>query len=312
MQKAPPVRATVVICTRNRADSLCRTLESLAAMAPTDAPWELLIVDNGSSDRTPEVVQSFADRLPIRRIYEAKAGLSNARNAGVEGAVGAYLLWTDDDVLVDRDWLNAYLAAFDHWPEAAVFGGKTRPQFEEPKADWMVKAISPLRDLLAIRDFGDAPVPLDRTVIPYGLNYAIRAKEQRAHPYDPELGVAPGRRIGGEETAVISAILETAAGYWLPDALIIHLIPRERQTRAYVRHYYEARGEAMARWPATDTSPTLAGIPRWRWRRLWVAGLGYAVLSLAPGQGWVNRLIDYSIQRGWIRETRKRLAGGTP
>ena len=192
------MRATVILCTRNRAASLARTLESAAAMPPAAEPWELLVVDNGSTDDTPAVIASFAGRLPVRRVFQPLAGLSNARNAGVAEARGDYLLWTDDDVLIDAGWLAAYLAAFDRWPDAALFGGWTAPSFEPPVANWLIDNQRLLGDLLAVRQFGDRPVPLTDAVVPFGLNYAVRSAEQRRHPYDPDLGVAPGRRTGGE------------------------------------------------------------------------------------------------------------------
>ena len=74
---------TVAICTWNRAGLLARTLERLVAMESPVAPWEVLVVDNGSTDDTPRVLDRFASRLPLRRLLEPALGLSNARNAAV-------------------------------------------------------------------------------------------------------------------------------------------------------------------------------------------------------------------------------------
>src|SRR5689334_13047707 len=107
------LKATILICTWNRADSLRRTLESLVAMQPpAPGSWEVLVVNNNSSDDTDATVDGFRDRLPIRRITERAQGLSNARNAGARAAQGEYLVWTDDDVIVDRSWLTKYVEAF--------------------------------------------------------------------------------------------------------------------------------------------------------------------------------------------------------
>lgn len=305
------MRATVILCTRNRAASLARTLESAAGMAPVTEAWEMLVVDNGSTDETAAVIASFAGRLPVRRVVQPLAGLSNARNAGLAEARGDYMLWTDDDVLIDAGWLAAYIAAFARWPDAALFGGWTEPLFEPPGPDWLTHNQPLLADLLAIRQFGDSPVPLTDAIVPFGLNYAIRSAEQRRHPYDVDLGVAPGRRTGGEETAVITAIRqEGGGGWWLPDARILHLIPPERQTRDYVRAYYTARGLSMARWNVADPSPTLFGLPRWRLRRLVGAALRYHALSWRRDARWLPALIEASIQRGWIAGTRVRRGGG--
>jgi len=104
---------SVVVCTRNRADQLGEFLQSAAGLTvPPGLAWELIIVDNGSSDHTAEVVESFASQIPVRCVREDKAGLSNARNRGVDEAKGDYICWTDDDVKLDPKWLSAYVAAF--------------------------------------------------------------------------------------------------------------------------------------------------------------------------------------------------------
>jgi glycosyltransferase involved in cell wall biosynthesis len=235
--------ATVIICTRDRHASLARTLESLVtAAARVTEPWELLVVDNGSTDATPDTIAGFSGRLPIRRVDQPVAGLSNARNAGVRESRGDFVLWTDDDVLVDENWLAAYFTAFRRHPDVAVFGGRSEPVYEEPVQEWFRANQPHLQSLLAIRDEPSwVEITADR--VPYGLNYAIRGQEQRAHTYDPELGVAPGRRRGGEEVALIRAILASGQrGRWVWDATVFHLIPAARQRRAYIRQFYTANG----------------------------------------------------------------------
>src|SRR5579885_409501 len=129
---------TVAICTYNRAESLRRTLESLCAMRiPEDVDWELVVVNNNSTDHTDAVIASFADRLPSKRAWEPQQGHSPARNHAVDVANGDYILWTDDDVVVDREWLAGYAEAFRRWPQAAVFGGPISPEYEEPMVRWV-------------------------------------------------------------------------------------------------------------------------------------------------------------------------------
>ena len=78
---------SVVICTRNRASALCRALGSLAVCAvPAQLSWQVLVVDNGSSDNTAAVADGFRDRLPMRLVHEPVAGLSQARNRGQSGS----------------------------------------------------------------------------------------------------------------------------------------------------------------------------------------------------------------------------------
>ena len=204
--------------------------------------WELLVVDNGSSDDTRQVIQSFADQLPVRAISQPIPGLSNARNAGVRESRGDFVLWTDDDVLVEEMWLRNWFRAFREYPDTIVFGGRSIPVYEEPVQGWFKAQEDELRYLLAIRYAPDKSEIIEPE-LPFGLNYAVRGIEQRGNFYDPELGVAPGRRRGGEEVDVIRRLLRTGGrGSWVWDAVVYHLISPERQTEDYIRNYYTSAG----------------------------------------------------------------------
>lgn len=234
---------SVVICTRNRANQLSNVLNSIVALkVPPDLDWELLIVDNGSKDNTYEVVTSYASKLPVRCVREETPGLSNARNKGVAEAKGQYICWTDDDVELDQNWLNAYFEAFKKHPDGAVFGGKIIPKFLPPTPEWVeqYKHEWPLDGPFAYRDLGAEEVELTFKgwKTPYGANYAVRLKEQREHLYHPDLGVSPTHKRVGEETEVIYQILKTSKGYWVPNSRVNHIIPQVRQSLKYVYEYF--------------------------------------------------------------------------
>jgi glycosyltransferase involved in cell wall biosynthesis len=218
-------------------------------LVPETMRWEMVIVDNGSTDDTPAVVEKFKESLPIKRVFEPNPGLSNARNAGVAAAQGDYILWTDDDVEVEPGWLNAYVTAFERFPDAAVFGGRIIPRLEPPTPAWFEANLEMLSGILAVRNLGEEYLPLSRTGdrIPFGANYAIRSREQKKFLYDPRLGVAPGRRLLGEEVAVMEDILASgSSSYWVPDSKVFHIISPARQTEEYVRDYYVGGGQTVA------------------------------------------------------------------
>jgi glycosyltransferase involved in cell wall biosynthesis len=237
---------SIVICTRDRCRQLANVLTTLVDMDQAPLDWELIIVDNGSSDDTRKVAESFADRLPIRWVWEPVAGLSNARNKAVQEARGDYICWTDDDVMVGRGWLAAYQHAFQQQPDGAVFGGRIEPKFDGKPPAWLLQNRDVMAHVLAERDFGPVPVPLSLDKLPYGANFAVRRREMKGLKFDPALGVAPGVNRLGEETSVIRAILQSAPGYWVPNAKVCHIIPQARQTLAYVERYNIAAGETWA------------------------------------------------------------------
>jgi glycosyltransferase involved in cell wall biosynthesis len=300
---------TVGICTFNRAESLRRTLDSLVAMElPSNSAWEIVIVNNNSSDHTDDVISVYVGRLPVRREFEPRPGKSNALNRAIDVAKGDYILWTDDDVVVDTGWLVAYVDAFRRWPDAAVFGGRITPRYEHPAEKWVVESEAVLEGPYGIRNFGDRVHPLsaeDKDHYPFGANWAIRAREQRAFRYDPELGPVANRYRTHEEEDLIHRVLKSGAtGYWLPNAMVEHCVSRKMQTVRHIAAYYESWGETLAFRNAavTATKSFLFGIPCRIWPRLLVWGVLYRICRfVSPAPVWVRYLEAYSWNKGMRR-----------
>ncbi len=287
---------SVVMCTRNRAASLEYVLDSICKMTiPPGQRWEMVVVDNGSTDATPSVIENFKNRLPIRGVFEPAPGLSNARNRGVAAALGDYILWTDDDVEVDAGWLAGYASAIARFPDAVLFGGRIIPRLEPPSPVWFKENVTLLADILALRDLGDDGLPLSEegNRLPYGANYAIRTAEQRQYLYDPELGVSPGTRRVGEETKVIKAILAAGhRGYWAAEATVFHIIPNARQTEKYIRDYFGGQGQThVFRMLSKGKRTRSQAIFHHGSRLLANVVLFYAYKAFLPPRHWLRRLM---------------------
>lgn len=252
LEKVEDVDISMIICTRNRASQLASVLDSACRLIiPPGLNWEFIVVDNGSSDGTGNIVSKYTDRLPIRCVREVNPGLSNARNCGVKEAQGKYICWTDDDVIIDPSWISAYAEAFKRHPEAAIFGGNIFPVLEKPTPDWFEKARyeAPLTSLMAYRNISEYIIPFNfaKGRIPWGANFAIRTLEQKRFQYNPELGVSPAHKRVGEETDVIYRIFkEGATGWWVPGSIVNHIIPVKRQTLRYLYDYSFLAGETFS------------------------------------------------------------------
>lgn len=306
---ASPLRITVAICTWNRSDLLQQTLQEMTTLAiPAGVAWELLVVNNNCTDATDQVIAAFSDRLPIRRLFQPLPGLSNARNLAAQEASGEYVVWTDDDVLVAPDWLAEYRRAFERWPEATVFGGPVSPWFPNAPPAWLESAWPLIANAYAAVDYGDVALPLTLERVPFGANMAMRADCQRAHRFDPDLGVRPGSRMGGEETDVVRRVLaDGGSGWWVPMARVRHYIPLGRQTRKYLRGWYYAYGLYLGRQGDEPTTTHLFGRPRWLWAQAVLGELRYQVRRhLRPPTVWIDDLIVASRARGQLTGYKRR------
>ena len=129
------VRLSLIIATYNRADYLPRTLNSLTNQSLGSELFEIIVVNNNSTDHTAEVCRSFAEAQPelnFTMVTEIRQGLSHARNCGINHAKGDYFAIIDDDELVNRDFLKSYYDFFGMYPTAAACGGVVTPLYEFP------------------------------------------------------------------------------------------------------------------------------------------------------------------------------------
>lgn len=298
------MHVTVAICTWNRAGLLRRTLERMTTLAPTRASWQLLVVNNASTDETDRVLEEFGPRLPLRRVWHPIPGLSNARNAATAAAEGDYLVWTDDDVLVDPGWLRAYEEAFAERPKAGFFGGPVRPWFEGTPPAWLTDAWEFVSTAYAARELGEEPFAFTHEIVPYGANYAVRLEVQRRHAYDPTLGRVGTGTLSGEEVGVLRAILrEGGSGWWVPRARVEHFIPAARQTVDFIRKYYAGIGEQAARGDLLSPEVTWMGRPRWVWRQAVQRELSWRWRRAAgkPAAVWAPELVAAAMAQGRLR-----------
>jgi len=274
---------TVAICTWNRAALLAQTLEQLVRLTiPRGVEWELLVVDNNSTDATPSVLAGFRDRLPLRPLREPRQGKSYALNRAADEAHGHYILWTDDDTLVDPGWLAAYHAAFLRWPEAGIFGGYIEAAFAGSPPNWLPRVLAHNRAAGAygLRQLGDDPLPLSEEVQPYGANLAVRRDLQVQFRYDPTLGPRGAHYVQGEESAMVVAMLRAGhTGWYVPGARVRHFVPPANQTTRHLRRYFRGFGETAGRRAKNLGGRKLLGKPlymlreaveletRYRWHR---------------------------------------------
>jgi glucosyl-dolichyl phosphate glucuronosyltransferase len=264
---------SVLIATRNRAALLERTIAALAEQVDPGCSWEVVIVDNASTDGTRALLSRAASGTPMRclALHEPRAGKSHALNTAVLHAAGDLFVLTDDDVIPSKDWLRAYTRAFEE-TGADFAAGRILPLWGAPPPQWLSPA---LYGVLAIPDGGDARVPLTASpaddIMPIGANMAVRRHVvDRVGGWNPRLGKLAGSlRTGEDHEFALKMFRAGFRGVYEPDAVVRHYVPGERLARAYFRQWFFENGaiEAGLEHEYPSTTRYLAGVPRYLWRQ---------------------------------------------
>jgi glycosyltransferase involved in cell wall biosynthesis len=328
-----PLSATVLICTYNRAALLREMLESLLAVHSART-WDVVVVDNNSSDETRQVVENLIPAFPVPLIYvfEGRQGKSHALNTGIELSRGEIIVFTDDDVRVGASWLDSACATLDEQPEIDYTGGPVRPIWGAAPPPWLDQRRGDLWGTLAILDYGtEAFVFEQRQRVPLGANMAVRRTLiDNIGGFDPALG-RRGRSLLGQEQAEFFARARTlgARGTYVPAMELHHHVPRERLTKGYFRRWWYWKGVSRARVDAMHQQtelgldlravPYVAHVPRFVWGLLLRAALHWAsaairgdYMSAARHEMQCAYALGY-VRACWNRDSRqRRVAAVTP
>lgn len=246
MSEKPKV--SFIICTFNRAEYLRDSLQSLIHSA-TGYPVEILVIDNNSTDSTPDVCdncKSQADKnhIKFRRIQETEQGLSHARNRGIKEALADIIIFLDDDIRVPESFVSAWLSFFDSFPDAKAAGGKIHVQFDDPRPDWMSSYLLPL---LGHHDHGDTIKPYKSNDYPFGGNMAFRKEVfEEIGYFNTDLGRIGSVLKASEEKELFQRLRkENETIYYVPDALLYHRVNASRLTKEYIRRQAIGLGQSM-------------------------------------------------------------------
>lgn len=295
------MRISVVVCTWNRCELLRSTLESMRSLVvPANQEWELLVVNNNSSDATDEVITAFQGFLPLRRVFESELGLSRARNAGVRAATGELILFTDDDVLVDPNWMTAYIDALKLWPDAGYFGGVVRPRFAVEVPNWVRRNQTDLAGMLCSLDIGPASREFRPGEFPYGLNMAVCREALRLAAFDERVGRKGHEQLRGSEYSLFRSLQRLGVpGVWVPTAEVRHHIPGCRASFRYLWSFYSGIGRSAIR---------LGDARELRSHRvLWTEGLK-ALMEIRPqAEDWPRHIARVAYISGQFHESRLAL-----
>lgn len=299
------IRLSIVIATYNRATLLLDALKSVIRQSAPAQEWECVVVNNNSSDNTSECFAEFAGEHPeynLRIVDEPNQGLSYARNRGIRESVGEYIAIIDDDEHIAEDFVAAYIRLFDDVPEAVAAGGPIVARYPTGRPRWM--SCYTERPIANTMYFGEEVREFPKGRVPGGGNMALRRSAIRRYGvFDTSLGYSGESLIGGEECDLFERLqIADAKYYYVPTAVMYHIIPREKLTKEYFARLSYNVGVSQLR---------RARLYRRVWRvrfielSKWVATLLIALwytITLQWRKGYYLILMRLNISRGlWSR-----------
>lgn len=272
-----PPALSIVVCTRNRAALLDSCLAGLSTEQGDPGEIELLVVDNGSTDTTPDVIARWAVRNEaLRSVVEPEPGLSRARNVGVGAARGAIVAFVDDDAIVRPGWAAALIEAFDRDHEVVVVAGRVLLRFGSDPPAWFSPRFTSWYSGL---DLGDEPATVAPGQWVVGANLALRRDAvEEVGGFRHDLGRRAGNLIGNEEIELIDRLRDAGTIRYEPRAAVDHLVPAERLRLRWLarRAFDQGRADVRAG-HAGDAGTALAAL------RACVSGVRPALRRLRAG-----------------------------
>jgi glycosyltransferase involved in cell wall biosynthesis len=203
--------------------------------------FEVIVVDNGSTDETPRVVSDYSNRMHIQSVYDPRPGLHVGRHQGLSLSHANELVFIDDDIEANPVWLETIWQVFQSNEKIAMVGGKNLPKYESTPPFWILElwnkriSLGHVIEDLSILDFGD----FEREVSPYyifGCNFGVRKKiildAEGFHPDGFPFDLLRFR--GDGETHISDYVLkEGLMAYYHPGASVYHWVSAERMTEEY-------------------------------------------------------------------------------
>jgi len=228
---------SIIVCTFNREIYIEKTLDCLQNQSQKKEDYEVLIIDNNSTDNTASICRNFIDRNHLQNFHyflEKNQGHTFARNMGIQEAKGEYIAFLDDDAMVELDYCAEIIRYFESNPGVMVIGGKITPVFEGNCPSWMSRYLWPL---VAGLDLGDKVIEFKHSKYPIGANMAFRSIAFKNYGYfNTDLGRRGGELEGGDEKDMIYRLkLGGEKAYYVPSIHVRHIIPESRMRIPYIK-----------------------------------------------------------------------------
>jgi glucosyl-dolichyl phosphate glucuronosyltransferase len=264
---------SVILSTYKRAELLARTLNSFCFLTNKAFDWEVIVVDNANDPETQYKISEFSAKLPVKCIVETKKGKNNALNTAVETAKGDLLVFTDDDIIADCNWLTQMWEGSKRWPDFSIFGGKILPDF--PPGSVPISAEHPFYSCAyVVADWKNEEGQYPARYV-WGPNMAIRSRIfHEGARFDSNIGPCGNNYIMGSETELTGRLEKMGNGaIFLPLSLVFHQIRPEQLEITWLYGRAFRYGRSLAQTSGSRTVPFIFKAPRFLFRELLTAAI---------------------------------------
>lgn len=242
------MKASVIICTYNRSALLRDSVLSVVNQDFSPDDYEIIVVDNNSSDDTSAIMQELAVASPVvlKYLFEPRQGLSHARNCGIAAARGEVVVFTDDDIEAEKNWLKEIVSVFDS-AEVACAGGPLRPVWPAKKPEWLTNSLInglSVSEFESARELGEFKWPH----YPWGANISFRKRIFDEIGFFPEdLGRIGENLLSNEEIFLCMKVEKSGKKIaFAENAIVYHKIPQARLRRQWFLHRAFSQGRSNA------------------------------------------------------------------
>jgi glycosyltransferase involved in cell wall biosynthesis len=303
---------SVIMATFNGAVTLPSTLEAFCRLERPRGGIAFVVINNASTDQTASILRRFLSKLPLTILWEPRKGKSNAINRGIAEATGDLLVFTDDDVLPERDWLCRFLDAAETHPEVDLFAGKVRLFYPKKPPGWLQQLEAQGRAYAATpASLSRGPISPDQLK---GPNFMIRRKALADERFLPDIG---GKSPGDETEFARRLTNKGHRLFFIPEASVMHIVrSHELGLRPVLARYFRiGRGVQRIRIAPTPTGSyrTWLGYPRFVFRQ--VIGdffkAAQCLLRNRPAEG-VGCLMNASVRIGQAHQWRLERSAKAP
>jgi glycosyltransferase involved in cell wall biosynthesis len=300
---------SIIFATYNRGDILRLTLESFKSLQVESLSYEIIVVDNSIDQSSESLVRSYEKYLPIQYLSEITPGKNSALLKGLNASTGRLLVFTDDDVIVDSEWLTQLWAGAERHPDASIFGGRILPSYP---ADYEEQAKEIdfnhwfLRSAYVIADWEQGEGPIKAGHI-WGPNMAVKREVfESGLTFNAAIGPNGKDYVMGSETEFIKRAYSNGfKGVYLPLALVYHQIRLDQLSMAWIKGRAFRTGKGQARLGSGAPSKCYFGVPRYLIKKYIMKWLALLVAPFYSKEKHFSLVVDFHMLKGQITQYRK-------